>query len=455
MAPSRDLVFTSVVTILTVAACTAGSQSGITQAVTEAASPSPLQHTPASSDTPAPLPSPYASVTPGTPDQAWNIYSPDPGHLWNRLYRLFYRRIAPDGSEIGRNSLDPPLWWDTTYLLEGESHQQAVQLLDEFLSSRGETLITDPLKRALFQRDMWAVFDWAARPSTDYPNNRRALERRLAQVIRRVALSRTEIEALPDNYGLAASSLSFPAQFLAGAPDQNFLPPPLFDADGEWLCLGREGGPLAMAHTESFPFFGRSAFLVFLRVTGGREAARQFVQGLNSGSLTVIPSATEVDVALVRRLLLVDDQNEIVLSPLVESVQIRHYAFGTGGVRGLYFYRFTLHRDLLLAGTAGGLQPNDRELRLFSSFGDPVRFGVDEDTVPDSCADCHTGGFRVASILSYSRERFPLPDQQQPVLTETTPAGEAQAVMAWKLKDPGWLLLKAFLDTSVPQAPGG
>ena len=90
----------------------------------------------------------------------WTIYDSDPNHLWNRTFGQFYRRTTKDGKEYGFDELDPLLWFDTTYLLHGESHQEALHVLDEFLTSHAERLIQDRLKRAMFQRDMWAVFDW-------------------------------------------------------------------------------------------------------------------------------------------------------------------------------------------------------------------------------------------------------------------------------------------------------
>src|SRR5262245_20657688 len=99
----------------------------------------------------------------------WSIYDSDQNHPWNRVFRQFYRRVAIHGQEYGMDELDPLLWFDTTYLLTGPSHQQAVQVLDEFLNTHAETLIREPLKRAVFQRDMWAVFDWLAFQSEPYP----------------------------------------------------------------------------------------------------------------------------------------------------------------------------------------------------------------------------------------------------------------------------------------------
>src|SRR5215475_11397142 len=62
------------------------------------------------------------------------IYDSDPAHLWNRLHRALDVRTARDGVEYGRDELDPLLWGETKHLLVGPSHEQAIKLLDEFLS---------------------------------------------------------------------------------------------------------------------------------------------------------------------------------------------------------------------------------------------------------------------------------------------------------------------------------
>src|SRR5262247_2312887 len=96
------------------------------------------------------------------------IYDSNPDHLWNRLHRAFYVRTARNGEENGHDELDPLLWDRTKHLLVGPSHQQAIKLLDEFLSVNGAALITDPLKRAMLQRDLWAIFDWSADTPPSY-----------------------------------------------------------------------------------------------------------------------------------------------------------------------------------------------------------------------------------------------------------------------------------------------
>ena len=71
------------------------------------------------------------------------IFAPDPDHMWNRLFRLFSVRQAPDGRQYGGEELDPYLWRETKYLVRGSSHDEALKLLDEFLQQHSERLITD------------------------------------------------------------------------------------------------------------------------------------------------------------------------------------------------------------------------------------------------------------------------------------------------------------------------
>ena len=99
----------------------------------------------------------------------WAVYDAEPDHIWNRVFHGLYRRTARDGTEYGSDELDPLLWCDTTYLLEDNSHQKAIDVLDEFLSTQAEGLTRDTLKRAIFQRDLWAVFDWLASQTEPYP----------------------------------------------------------------------------------------------------------------------------------------------------------------------------------------------------------------------------------------------------------------------------------------------
>ena len=385
-----------------------------------------------------------SSLAEGKPD--WSVYKPDPEHPWNRVFHQLYGRTATDGKEYGADELDPLLWFDTTHLLSGVSHQKVLQVLDDFLASQAEHLIQDPLKRAMFQRDLWAVFDWAASQAEPHPLEREALKVRLAEIMRRVALSREEILSLPDNYASAVESGIYPAAFQADQPDTAFLPTNLFQPDSAWVPMGRQGGPVAITHTEAFPFFGRSVFLVFVRSPDGRDATLDFIESLNSEPSPVTAIGSEV--ALVRRMLLIDNKGQLVLSPLVETIQLRHFNPAQS------FYEFELDRKHLFAGIAGGLVPNADFFMLFMSHGDVFENQVPElrAAIPEICKACHfeyppiPKSGNTKSILSYSRQLFNLPDNKAPILFATTPVAEARAVIEWKRAHLTWKSVEALWE---------
>jgi hypothetical protein len=70
------------------------------------------------------------------------IYAPDPDHVWNRLFRLFYVRHTRDGRQYGGDELDPYLWPETKHLLSGSSHDEAsclMSFLSNIRKSRSQT----------------------------------------------------------------------------------------------------------------------------------------------------------------------------------------------------------------------------------------------------------------------------------------------------------------------------
>jgi len=387
---------------------------------------------------------------PAEEKSAWSVYDPDPDHPWNRVFRQLYQRTSVNGEVYGADELDPLLWFDTTHLLNGTSHRQSLQVLDEFLTTHAENLIHEPLKRAMFQRDLWAVFDWLTAQPEPYPSQRQALATRLAQIIRKVALSKEEILSLPDNYALEAASNTFPAKVPADHPEIAFLPSDIFQPNSAWVAMGREGGPIAQTHTESFPFLGRSVFLVFVRSPDGRIETLNFINALNTDPSHTLTNG--LDVALVRRMLLIDDQGELVLSPLVETVQIRHFNPAQN------FHEFELNRAHLFDGRTGGLILKADIFLLFMSHGDVFEMPdlpALKATIPHICTGCHfehpplPNPGNTQSIISYSRYNFPLPENGRPSLFATTWSDEAQTVIQWKRNHETWGSLQAlWIQTS-------
>lgn len=122
-------------------------------------------------------------------------------------------------------------------------------------------------------------------------------------------------------------------------------------------------------------------------------------------ALAAPPDGTQV--ALVRRMLLVDDRGAVVPSPLTESIQLRVLS-----ARDQDFFEFRVRRRGLFAGKAGGLQgirPGDQAYFTFSSHGiDPFegRPGSGPARLPEilqGCRNCHQPGPAMQSILSVRR----------------------------------------------------
>jgi hypothetical protein len=347
------------------------------------------------------------------------VYDPDLNQPWNRLHACLFVRQSNDGKEYGADTLDPLLWGETKHLLTGESHRQALECLDEFLRTRAEKHFPDPLKRAVFQRDLWAVFDWAASGGERPSAKRRALLARLSLAMRRVALTPDEIGGLPDTYSDALASRHFPAEYSPAVPHRAFLPPDLFQPDGPWICLsGYSDEPTALGH-----FSGRSRFLIFMRLPGGREATLRYVRSLRSSTeppiadggralnlkLPQFPVGTEV--ALVRQMMLLDANGNLAPSAVTESVQLRVYHAVTPGPAFVNFhggpashdqdfFEFRFSRPALFAHRDGGLipvQPREKGYATQFTFGyDPFETtnafgrGVAQPGDILTCAPCHS-----------------------------------------------------------------
>jgi len=373
-------------------------------------------------------------------EAAVTIYDPNPEHLWNRLHAaIFVRPDIPTTAEVS-DALDPPLWLNTRYLLAQPSHDRILRLLDEFLQTHGERLIRDPVKRAILQRDLWAVFDWSITREPDqqhsgelaYEKERMELQSRLSEVMRRVALTPAEIRSLPSNYAQAVSAGQYGKDYDPDHPDRPFLPPNLLDPRGPWVqILPNEAGgePVAGEHTAQF---SRSSFLVFMRLPGGRKATFDYLQTLwnfpqpwiprpddprhgqivENPDLPQFPAGTMV--ALVRQMILPDNQGNLAPTPITESVQFRVYrsiraasAAGAtfpssdeGAIRatGQDFYEFTMTRALLFAGKGlKALGPDEKEFTMFQAFGadegSRVQYVPLEKYPPvlKTCFECHRG----------------------------------------------------------------
>ncbi len=378
------------------------------------------------------------------------LYDHDPNHIWNRVHDSLLVRRSANGDQNGSDTVDPLLWANTKFLREPRSRRLAVKSLDDFLKVHAEQLIEEPIKRAVFQHDLWAVFDWAASGDSDSANNQLLLKR-LAQVMRRVALTPQQVSALPDTYSAALASHEFPPEYDSTNPQRPFLPPDLLRPNGPWICLsGYSAEPTALVH-----FSGRSRFLVFLRLPGGRQATLEYLRRLfdsqeplfledavaNSKLLNLrlpqFPAGTEV--ALLRQMMVIDGDGNLLPTALTESLQIRVYHSVTSGSPYMNyqngpsshdqdFFEFRFTRPLFFAQRAGGLravQAGEREFPVLLSFGiDPFEasrkhaWARQPDEILHSCRVCHADS-GIQSVQSRERWLGPPPRNRAP---ETEPS---------------------------------
>lgn len=396
------------------------------------------------------------------------VFDPNPDHLWNRLHATLLVRKTADGERVS-DDMFPYLWVHSRHILEGRAHEQALRVMDEFLASNGEKLIADPARRLMLQRDMWAVFDWCAWVPDDWVNMSsdepaaKALRWRLARIIQRLALSRQQIAALPDNYRAAVESHAFALEYDPARRSQAYLPPDLFDKDSAWICIENRADFHAKAVHD------RSIFLALLQLPGGKKATEQYLQSLAQGPRQ-FPVGTKV--ALLRQALAVDDAGRVTATNVTESLQVRVYReiaeeFDPEGEnryerdRGTWqdLYEFKLaQRDWFEHGPGLRAVQPDEISRVFSfdresldPFEKPPR-GVEPSppspparTLHD-CLECHQspGAYSVATLSSFMRRRpqAPAPD---PIFPKSVAMAKEQAVR-FKSRRADWAMLQGMLD---------
>jgi hypothetical protein len=425
------------------------------------------------------------------------VYDPDPKHLWNRLHAAVYARTYPDGRQAGQDEVDPLIWRASRHILAGTSYRQAIGTLDEFLGTEGKTLIKDPVKRAVLQHDLWAIFDWLAddfaQPAQDgdrYQDERRQLQNRLVQALRQVALTPSQIETLPDNYATAIAAATYPGRYDQHQRGQRYLPPDLLKSSGPWVMIEDRGeGVAAPAHVAFCR--GRSAFFVFLNLPAGREATLAYLKELRgfpnplmprpsdggqvftgpvlNPSLPQFPAGTQV--ALLREMLVIDDGGVIKPTPLIESLQLRVYrkiprpaarasAPRTGMDSGQDVFEFNLRRRNLFKGTTSGLvavADQDREYPLFGSHNvDPFETAGGthggQVHIMQRCAACHVppgvDGPGIRSVQTYTRSMAPPAGLHPPDLVDCSRTSQERAAIRWKRQHYSWGLLEGLANAS-------
>jgi hypothetical protein len=384
------------------------------------------------------------------------VYDPDPNHLWNRLYQALAVRTL-GGVQYGVDNAD-------AYPDPFDNSARAGKLLDEFLSKHGESLSANATARALLLNDVWTAFDMSVRDVWGSP----ALTTRLARVLSKLRLTPSEISALPDNYELAVKSEKFASDFNPAHPETPFLPPDLFDPNGPWVQIAnREHGPTAQMHAEIYS--GRSLFLVFIRCPGGREATLAYLQRLNSYPTPLIPAASMPGlisfsrdrhsvplsydpktpefpegtvVALVRRLMVIDQNLNPTFAPITQRVQLRVYR----KLDSQSVYEFVMRRQSLTTAPDSSLHAISPDEREYQTTIVPIERGnaayFEGPVVLRTCATCHSG----TGVLSLNTYRGFFNDAQTnpQLLPVDVNTGQSALTIRWKQTRFDWGMLQGI-----------
>lgn len=344
------------------------------------------------------------------------IFDPDPQHPWNRLdAQLTTDGRIPDFSTDNANELYQ------RWLFTGPRYERALSELDAFVKRKSDRLIRDPRKRALLQSKLWTVFDSVSDPTGDYREERHAIAWRAAELVQRLALTETEIAALPDNYAATIATNRFPGSHDPANESQPFLPPDLLPVGRAWLAISDSFGfsPAAAKHAEAVQ--GRSLFYVLVRLPGGIPHTRAYTRTLAdyprpyvweesyaqypymhspvrvAPNLPQFPAGTQV--ALLRRMMLPDSNGELRLTPIIESIQIRVYvtdpvADSEHSRQAAFEFRLS-PRDYLIDGS--GLRPMGRPV------GETRALFEERSIFGSSCSNCHAAS-GIYSVQTYTQD---------------------------------------------------
>lgn len=279
---------------------------------------------------------------------------------YDALYDLIMIRQAKDGTFYGADSAFPLAYRDSRYLFADQKTGAFLKALDSFTALSNEEIADyGPVKRALLQRHLWTVFDWTTIRQSPWwkvepegiDSNRVAIQKRIASLIRRLALSKNEILALPDTLAATVASGRFPEEHNPEDHLAPFLPPGLGESRGAWIYIQRVGATItAKSHTDEA--YGRSAFHVYMQLPEGRDQTLQYLKrledyrelwvtektneehlttpngGLHNAGVYVNPETPQFPAgtrfALVEQALLISDRGELVASPIAVGVQLEH-----------------------------------------------------------------------------------------------------------------------------------
>jgi hypothetical protein len=365
-------------------------------------------------------------------DQPQPIYANDPQDSWNRMfYFLFTRRVKlrltddyrEEGPfqpahfasfpafpprpvsdltferiESGDRGIDPlyPSFLDslgTVRLMTEPRYSEFERALRAALEERSQRT---PIARALMQSDLWAAYDMVYRNSRWVDAARSTLIlKMLARMIRKLALTREEIAALPDNYAAGTNRLHLPDVFGEHSP---------------WIEI--EWGQDRL-HDSSANH--RRSTRVFLNPGSKPIDQRSFLEAFRDDRS---PHAPLKAVALVTQSLVINNSGNAVPSRNTTEVQVREFNRSSDGrLSKTEIAEFELSRRAMLTEPASGglVRFEETAPAYLAASGNDYGFaaGIDSSdgrardisimgSLRARCVGCH--GADVAILFTFSKQ---------------------------------------------------
>lgn len=260
----------------------------------------------------------------------------DQADPYDVLYDVIMTRWK-DGKAYGQDETSPAVFSWSEFPFDDQTFDKFNAALDAFAALPQEDIEQySDVHRALMQRNLWELFettfnwewssDWWWDGQRSFPKThieRRAIAQpKLASLVKRLALTKEEILALPNTLAATIKSGQFAEAHDPADPFKPFLPEDFYSgADSSWVCLGEDGEEIP-ADLHTWNRHNRSMFLQFMRLPGGRAATLEYMERISKRPHQ-FPVGTQF--ALVEQPLLISKEGELVVSPLVVAVQLRAY----------------------------------------------------------------------------------------------------------------------------------
>lgn len=360
------------------------------------------------------------------------------------LYDVIMTRYGKDGKSYAQNESSPLIYRTSDFPFGEKTYKKfyaAMDALDALPQEKIEAY--SDVKRALLQHHLWAVFD--ATTPNPHPRfrdvvrshlaNRAEAQKKIARLIQRLALNKAQILALPDTRAATVKSAGFPQRHDPKDPFKPFLPADLYAKESSWVCLGKVPRPVpALFHSDTSQW--RSAFIPFMRAPGGRKATLKCIERHNNKEQ--FPVGTQF--ALITQTILISDEGEMILSPLISEIQLRAYlivnlpAHNARPKAAQCVAEFVMQPRQLIQGKAVMKAVHPKELRvqipISNPESDPFEVGVIAKTPRlTTCIQCHNAAGR--SGLGLIRGRHPLMEANPGEIGRSTSARKREHY-TWK-----------------------